>query len=402
MLVLLRATSPAEFVVAVTRRSSSSRRSCAPRRVRSSGSALLAQRLVAVAAALGLYQLVVGVADSETDAVVLGALALAGVGALAVDEVVFAFQTRRVDLSWHGRSAQLALVTSGMLMAVGYDGLEGHGGMGLWGPLLFSVPLLAAWYSFERLAAIRRTYTQTLRALSIVPELGGLVREGHAARVAGLSLEMGRDLGLDARELEYLEAAALLHHIGHVCLDDPSVLGRPVESSEVAQASAEMLRQAEFLAPAAELLSPDPHPFGAGARSMTSVSGQVLRVAERVRRAERRRRGAPRRRRGRGALLGPRLRVRPAGPRRARARARAAPAPARRPPCRRTGQDRGRRSASGRAAEPVTRSMVAGESAVGAPARPPGSAASRRRVPRVGAPTAPCASCAGRAGWPGR
>jgi response regulator RpfG family c-di-GMP phosphodiesterase len=151
--------------------------------------------------------------------------------------------------------------------------------MGLWGPLLFSVPLLAAWYSFERLAAIRRTYTQTLRALSIVPELGGLVREGHAERVAGLALDMGRDLGLDPRELEYLEAASLLHHIGHVCLDDPSVLGRPVESSEVAQASAEMLRQAEFLAPAAELLSPDPHPFGGATRSWTSVSGQVLRVA---------------------------------------------------------------------------------------------------------------------------
>jgi len=240
---------------------------------------LFGQRMVAVGLALGLYQLVMGVADAETDAVVLGALALAGIGSLLVDEVVFAVHTRRVDLSWHGRSAQLALVTSGMLMAVGYDGLEGRGGMGLWGPLLFSVPLLAAWYSFERLAAIRRTYTQTLRALSVVPELGGLVREGHAERVAGLAIEMGRDLGLDPRDLEYLEAASLLHHIGHVCLDDPSVLGRPVESSEVAQASAEMLRQAEFLAPAAELLSPDPHPFGGGERSLGSVSGQVLRVA---------------------------------------------------------------------------------------------------------------------------
>jgi hypothetical protein len=71
----------------------------------------------------------------------------------------------------------------------------------------------------------------------------------------------------------------LLHHIGHVCLDDPEVLGRSVEAAEVAQASADMLRQAEFLAPAAELLSPDPLPFGGAERSWTSVSGQVLRVA---------------------------------------------------------------------------------------------------------------------------
>jgi hypothetical protein len=278
VLVLLRAASPVEFLIAIAAAEvlASVLRPAPGPLVRLE---LFAQRMVAAAVALGSYHLVVTVADSENKAVVLLALALAGISELLVDETVFAVRTRRVDLSWHGRSAQLALVTSGMLMAVGYDGLEGRGAMGLWGPLFFSVPLLAAWYSFERLAAIRRTYTQTLRALSIVPELGGLVREGHAERVADLALAMGRDLGLDARELEYLEAASLLHHIGHVCLDDPSVLGRPVESSEVAQASAEMLQQAEFLAPAAELLSPDPHPFGSGERSQTSVSGQVLRVA---------------------------------------------------------------------------------------------------------------------------
>ena len=278
VMVLLRAASPAEFLVAVAAVEAVAF-VLRPAPDLLARAELFAQRMVAACVALGLYRLVISVADSQSKAVVLGALALAGIGELLVDEVVFALHTHRVDLSWHGRSAQLALVTSGMLMAVGYDGLEGRGGIGLWALLLFSVPLLAAWYSFERLAAIRRTYTQTLRALSIVPELGGLVREGHAERVAGLALEMGRDLGLDARELEYLEAASLLHHIGHVCLDDPEVLGRPVESSEVAQASAEMLRQAEFLAPAAELLSPDPLPFGGGTRSRTSVSGQVLRVA---------------------------------------------------------------------------------------------------------------------------
>jgi hypothetical protein len=278
VLVLLRATSPVQFLIAVTAvEAVAFVLRPAPNLL--TRAELFAQRMVAVAAALGLYHLVISVADSQSKAVVLAALALAGIGELLVDDVVFALHTRHVDLSLRGRSAQLALVTSGMLMAVGYDGLEGKGGVGLWALLLFSVPLLAAWYSFERLAVIRRTYTQTLRALSIVPELGGLVREGHAERVAGLALEMGRDLGLDTRELEYLEAASLLHHIGHVCLDDPSVLGRPVESSEVAQASADMLRQAEFLAPAAELLSPDPLPFGGGSRSRTSVSGQVLRVA---------------------------------------------------------------------------------------------------------------------------
>ncbi|HZJ26977.1 MAG TPA: hypothetical protein VFF40_08215 [Acidimicrobiia bacterium] len=239
----------------------------------------LARRLVAIGAALGVYSAIASVGSSDNETVMLAALAGAGLVEFAVDEVAGEIGRWHLDLSGHGRSAQLALVTSGMLMAVGYGGLGGRGGMGLWGPALFSVPLLAAWYSFARLAVIRRTYTQTLRALSIVPELGGLVRPGHGARVADVSTEMGRELGLEPHEIEYLQAASLLHHIGHVCLDDPEVLGRPIEASEVARASAEMLRQAEFLAPAADLLSPDPLPFGGAPRSTMSTAGQVLRVA---------------------------------------------------------------------------------------------------------------------------
>lgn len=278
ILVLLRAASVQEFVVVVGIAELVA--AC----LRESPSllargVLLVQRCAGAASALLVYRLVVDGAGEETKAVVLVALALAGIAELAVDEIAFSWRTHHVDLSWRGRSAQLALVTSGMLMAVGYSGLEGEGGMGLWGPVLFSVPLLAAWYSFARLTAIRRTYNQTLRALSIVPEVGGLVRQGHAERVAELALAMGRELGLESRELEYLEAAALLHHIGHVCLDDPEVLGRPVEPQEVAAASAAMLRDTEFLAPAGELLAPDPLPFGGAARSSMSTAGQALRVA---------------------------------------------------------------------------------------------------------------------------
>ena len=80
--------------------------------------------------------------------------------------------------------ADVALVTSATLMAISAVGVEGHGGMGLWGPAIFTIPLLAAWYSYEHLEVIRRTYDQTIRALGAAPELGGMVREGHAARVA--------------------------------------------------------------------------------------------------------------------------------------------------------------------------------------------------------------------------
>ncbi len=279
VLVLVRAASAAQFavvmvvaqLVALVLR----REPVGLRRV-----VVTAERLAGAAAAYAVY-------TSITDAipgpdgrwVVLLALTAAALSELALGEGTAMALDRRFELTLAGRSAELALIASGMLMSVGYSGIRGVDVMGLWGPLLFSVPLLAAWYSFERLASIRRTYLETMRALSVVPELGGLVREGHAERVADLSMAVGRELDLDRRELEYLEAASLLHHLGHVCLDDPEVLGRPVQQWEVAAASAAMLRETEYLAPAGELLLPDPMPFGGADRSTQSIGGQVLKVA---------------------------------------------------------------------------------------------------------------------------
>jgi hypothetical protein len=226
---------------------------------------LTSTRFAAAAAALAVYELTAG----DSTASVLLALAGAGVAEIVVDDVVRGLVERRSRWTLVGRSADLALVTSGMLMSIGFRGIDGHEGMGLWGPLVFSVPLLAAWYSFERLAAIRKTYEQTLAALSVVPELGGLARQGHAERVAHLSDALGRDLGLGRAELDSLRAAALLHHLGHLCLDDPVERGHHIEPSEVSDKGAEILRQTGHLAPAGDILASD----------TPSLAGQILRVA---------------------------------------------------------------------------------------------------------------------------
>ena len=269
VLVLLRAASPSEFLVAV---------------LAAEAVAFLLRpesswwdriwvtsiRLGAAVAALGAYH---GVTNAMTPGdgrwIVLVALGAAGIAAVLVDDLLHVVRARHFYLSLHGRSADLALITSGILMSVGFDGIGAHEGMGLWGPLLFSIPLLAAWYSFERLASIRRTYDQTISALSVVPELAGLVRRGHATRVAALSVELGRELHLSAEDIEYLQAAALLHHLGHLCLDDPEVRGRPIEPSEVTDKGAEILRETEYLRPAGDLLASD----------TASVGSQILRVA---------------------------------------------------------------------------------------------------------------------------
>ena len=216
-------------------------------------------------AALGVYRLAFSVDGLSPTPRMLTALALAGITAIAVHESVVFVRVRRLPPLG---GADLALVASGMLMAIGFRGIQARESVGLWSVVLFSIPLLAAWYSFERLAVISRTSEQTIEALSLVPEMAGLATRGHAARVAALSVRMGDELGLRRRELDDLRAAALLHHLGHLCLDAEEVRDRPIEPSEVADKGAEILRQTD-LANAGDLLATeDAH-----------IGGQILRVA---------------------------------------------------------------------------------------------------------------------------
>ena len=151
--------------------------------------------------------------------------------------------------------------------------------MGLWGPLVFTIPLLAAWYSYEHLGQIRRTYDQTIRALGAAPELGGVVRVGHSERVAATAVSVATELGFSRHELAQLETAALLHHLGQVCLDEPED-GRAPEPAAVASSGAEILRSTPLLAPAGDIIASETMPLREKNGSRPSVlSGQVLKVA---------------------------------------------------------------------------------------------------------------------------
>ena len=130
------------------------------------------------------------------------------------------------------------------------------GASGIWGPLLFSTPLLAAWYAFERLDDATRSYRQTIEALAMAPELGGLVPPGHSERVATLATAMGEQLGLSAPDVRDLEMAALLHHLGQVTLDLP-VDERGADPGEVSSVTGAMLREIRPLVAAGEIIAGD-------------------------------------------------------------------------------------------------------------------------------------------------
>jgi hypothetical protein len=220
-------------------------------------------------------------ADSFTSlsvrAAALLTLFLAAVAPLVVTEIVRMLRQRNLVITTQGRGADLALVTSAVLMGLSDKGVAGKGAMGLWGPAVFTIPLLAAWYSYEHLDEIRRTYRQTIRALGAAPELGRIVREGHSERVASLTVDIGHELGLSNAEIEQVETAALLHHLGEVCLDEPEN-GRRPDPALVAEAGAAILRTTELLAPAGDIIAAETTPPRGDARG-AGLSGQVLKVA---------------------------------------------------------------------------------------------------------------------------
>ena len=240
----------------------------------------LAERCAEAFAAGAAYQTVRAAAIGDVGAVDLTAFTVAALAPIVVADAVGLLQGVPIA-SLRARGADVAIVTSGILMAVGYQGIDGKGDLGLWGPILFSIPLIAAWYSFELLASTRRSFEQTVHALAAAPELGGLVRVGHADRVAELSVSMGRGLGLSHSDLDDLHTAALLHHLGAVCLDEPDP-GLSLDAVEVATAGANMLRASDVLAPAGDVVAAEPllhRPPGASDPPAAALSGMVLKVA---------------------------------------------------------------------------------------------------------------------------
>ncbi|WP_369273309.1 HD-GYP domain-containing protein [Streptomyces sp. R11] len=133
---------------------------------------------------------------------------------------------------------------------------------GLWALPVFSLPLLLTQMSLRRYTAVRATYRQTIASLARATEIAGYTPAGHARRVAALSREVGRDLGLSEAELTVLEYAALMHDIGQLSLVDP------VPAGATAELPAEEQRRIALL--------------GGAVVRQTGVNPQVAMVVERL------------------------------------------------------------------------------------------------------------------------
>ena len=144
----------------------------------------------------------------------------------------------------------LMLGFSGVLMGLIFMGI------GMWS-VLFMLPLLAViLYAYNRLAVTDRYLLETIQVLSAIPEETGMVRKGHAQRVATLSVAVARELGLSPEDAQQVEYAAYLHDTGAIikraeALDEQRQL---MEAEGVIAGGVDIVGRVGYLEVAAEIL----------------------------------------------------------------------------------------------------------------------------------------------------
>jgi hypothetical protein len=163
----------------------------------------------------------------------------------------------------------LSLLCAAGLIAVGYQQ------DGVWMAMVALLPLLLTRFAFDRYAAAQQAYRQTIKALSIVPEVAGVTPLGHGERSAVYAVALARRLGLTTEAVDRIATAARLHHIGYVTLDDPQQATHSSDRHLLSRLGGDILRETQFLADVGDLVesvhSADPR--------FRSREAAVLRVA---------------------------------------------------------------------------------------------------------------------------
>jgi putative nucleotidyltransferase with HDIG domain len=98
---------------------------------------------------------------------------------------------------------------------------------GMWGIVLFFIPLLLARYSFKLYVDMRRDHFDFVRALTgVIDEIDPYTRQ-HSLRVAEYAVKLARGLNLRESEVQTIEYAALVHDLGKIDVRYRDILSKP-------------------------------------------------------------------------------------------------------------------------------------------------------------------------------
>jgi hypothetical protein len=142
---------------------------------------------------------------------------------MGITSVVVALRTsqpfRVVALGdWRGISVNaLALAPLAWLMAQIYV-------LGWWASLLFALPLYTTRVAYHRFVEMRDMFTQTIGALAEAVDKRDPYTSKHSHRVKQIAIDIGREMRVNAQELEALEWGGLLHDVGKIGVPDNVLL----------------------------------------------------------------------------------------------------------------------------------------------------------------------------------
>lgn len=153
-----------------------------------------------------------------------------------------------------------------------------HEEAGAWMATIAIFPLLITRFSFQRHAGAHETFSQTVQALGIVPELAAMAPLGHSERTAVYADRLATALGFAHRDHDRIILAARLHHLGAVSLDhtEPEPATAP-DATATALQGGTILREAGFPGDVAALI--EDARAGSFDGAAPSLEAAVLRVA---------------------------------------------------------------------------------------------------------------------------
>jgi hypothetical protein len=243
------------------------------------GTVALRWLLASLAAGVTAHVMASANIGGDNNTQILVCVVFGGVAFLSADLLTARFSSATSEDRVNAGSAwpvYVTLLSAAALLALA-DRFEHNGSTGSpWMSAIAFAPLLITRVSFERYALASRTYRQTIQALSIVPEVAGMSRPGHAERTATYAGALAEELGLSGDDRERVVTAARLHRIGYIGLDgDDEEAPEAVDPRRVARVGAEMLRETGFLRPVADLVEE------AEQETSPSLGAAIVRVASR-------------------------------------------------------------------------------------------------------------------------
>ncbi|MBX5476530.1 MAG: HD-GYP domain-containing protein [Clostridia bacterium] len=103
------------------------------------------------------------------------------------------------------------------------------------GLAVFFLPLLVARQSFKLYSEMRQSYREMIVALTRALEAKDPYTAGHAERVSGIAVSLGKVMNMSDEDLEILEIVGLLHDIGKIAVPDAILNKRgPLTAEEYA------------------------------------------------------------------------------------------------------------------------------------------------------------------------